>query len=123
MATYFSRAALLLLVLSGMCLGQGRYSRTRGSSSRNPPTNSAIKDLTGTFHGVLKQISKKELVILTPEDQTVVIRLSKGTKFLKSGREVKASNLDLDTPVAVDVNQDIDLKPIALSVTVETPAK
>ncbi len=91
----------------------------------------ARRDMVVTFQGKLKQMKKKSILIQT-EDQLLTIRRSKTTKFTKDSEEIKATDIDLETPIAIDAKEDTDLKMIAVNVKVlpanaskpaETPAK
>ena len=79
--------------------------------------------MQGTLHGKLKQITSKEIVFQNEDDQSVSVRRTRKTKFIKDGKEIKPSNIDQDTAVSIDVVQDIDLKPLAVAVTVDSPKK
>ena len=98
------------------------YPRTRigGSGTPHPP---AYKDVAGSFHGRLKDLNSKEILIETEDDQTVSIHRSRKTKFLKGKESIKASDIDLETTVTVDATEDPDLKLTAVSVTVDPPPK
>ena len=66
-------AVLLVLPILG---GQTNYQRSRrGATPKSMPTG-AYKELAGTFHGTLKELSNKEIVIQSDENQTVSIRRS-----------------------------------------------
>lgn len=115
---------LLLLVLGSLVCGQSRSPRERRSASPRQGLNtSAVKDLAGTFRGTLKDLTNKEIVIQNEESQTVSIRRNRKTKFLREDREIKASDIPLDTPVTIEAAQDIDLKPMAITVTADSAPK
>ena len=115
---------LLAFVVSSLLYGQTRYPRERRSASPRPDPNAAsVKDLAGTFRGTLKDLTSKEIVIQNEENQTVSIRRNRKTKFLRDEREIKASEIALDTAVTIEATQDIDLKPMAISVTADSVAK
>lgn len=115
---------LLLLVLGSPVCGQTRNSRERRSATPRPDLNTtAVKDLAGTFRGTLKELTNKEIVIQNEENQTVSIRRNRKTKFLRDEREIKAAEIPLNTPVTIEAAQDIDLKPMAISVTADSAAK
>ncbi len=115
---------LLLLVLGSLVIGQSRSPRERRSASPRQGLNtSAVKDLAGTFRGTLKDLTNKEIVIQNEESQTVSIRRNRKTKFLREDREIKASDIPLDTPVTIEAAQDIDLKPMAITVTADSAPK
>ena len=104
----------------------GQTVNTRGKRSASPKSTISSVDhnnLAGTFHGTLKELTGKEIVIETGENQTVTIRRNRKTRFLKDAREIKASEITLDTPVSVEAAEDIDLKPIAITVTADSAAK
>lgn len=120
----FSVVLLLLFLLGSVTYGQSRNSRERRSASPlHGPNTAALKDLAGTFRGTLKDLTNKEIVIQNDEGQTVSIRRNRKTKFLRDEREIKASQIPLDTPVTIEASQDIDLKPMALTVTADSAAK
>jgi len=93
----------------------------RGRLATGTPVTGAYKGLAGAFHGTLKQLSNKEIVIQNDDDQTVVIRRSKKTKFLMDDKEIKASAVALNTLVTVEAAEDVDLKPIAVTLSIDTP--
>jgi hypothetical protein len=98
------------------------YPRTRPGAPGTPHPP-AYKDVAGSFHGKLKELNSKEILIETEDDQTVSIHRSRKTKFLKGKESIKASDIDLETMVTVDASEDPDLKLTAVSVTVDPPPK
>jgi len=115
---------LLALLFPVILLGQTGYPRAqRRASPKSTTAAGAYKGLAGTFHGTLKELSGKEIVIQSNENQTVSIRRSRKTKFLKDDREIKPSEIPLNTPLSIDATEDIDLKTVAISVTVDSPEK
>ena len=76
------------------------------------------------FHGKLKVIDKKKIVIETDENQQLLtIRLTGKTKFLNAGKEVKPATIDLQTPLTVDASQDTDASLLAVNVSVDSADK
>lgn len=75
------------------------------------------KDIVVTFSGVLKQM-KKNLILIQSEDQLLTIRRNKSTRFFQDGHEIKATDIDLETPITIDANEDNDLKMLAVNVKV-----
>jgi hypothetical protein len=121
------RAALVLgMVLPAMMLAQYPYNypypQTRRSVGPNTPHPPAY-NVAGSFHGKLKELNSKEILIETEDDQTVSIHRSRKTKFLKGKDSIKSSDIDLETMVTVDASEDVDLKLTAVSVTVDPPPK
>ncbi len=117
---------LVLVPLAATLLaaqGTYPYPYPRARRTTGIPTTGGHKDVAGTFHGTLKQLSNKEIVIQNEEDQTVVIRRSKKTKFLMDDKEIKASAIAMNTMVTVEAAEDVDLKPIAVDVSIDTPKK
>ena len=113
------KASLLLLLLIASSLpAQTRSTRERRSASpRQSPSTGAVKDLAGVFRGTLKELTSKEIVIQNEENQTVSIRRNRKTKFWRDTREVKPVEIALNSSVTIEATQDIDLKPVALTVT------
>jgi hypothetical protein len=105
-----------------MLSAQGIYRQRRGIVPGSPNLP-AYKGVAGSFHGKLKDLTKKEIMIETDDDQTVSIRRTGKTKFLKGTEKIKATDIDMETPVTVDATEDIDLKLTAIDVIVDTPKK
>lgn len=89
-----------------------------GKANAAPPTGDQPHP---TFEGTLKMITKKEIFLQLQTDQTVTIRRDHKTKFVENDKDVKADNIEVGTPLAIDVKEDLDLKPIALRVVVNPP--
>ena len=114
--------ALLMLLLPG--LSPAQYgSRRRGPASATansgPYSGPAV-----TFHGTLKAMTKKELVVdldatePAEEKQSLTFRFSKKTKFLKDDKEIKPADVAVGTHITLEATRDGDLKLSALDVTV-----
>jgi len=97
------------------------YPRTRRSGTRANPTAPASGAPNPTFEGTLKMLSHKEIVIQLQSEQTLTIRRDRKTKFLENEKEIKPENIAVGTPLAVDVKEDLDLKPMAVRVVVNPP--
>ncbi|MGI8741620.1 MAG: hypothetical protein ACR2NN_03420 [Bryobacteraceae bacterium] len=114
----------LALLIPAVYSAQTAHPRTRrGASPKFDSPTGTYKDLAGTFHGKLKDITGKEIVIENEQNQIVSIRRTRKTRFLKDEREIKPSEIARDTSVTVDAAEDIDLKPMALTVTVDSAQK
>lgn len=72
-----------------------------------------------TFQGRLKLITGREIVIVAENDQTISIRRTRKTKFLRGGKEIKPSDIAPGAPLTVDVVEARDLKPEAVGVIAE----
>jgi hypothetical protein len=112
---------LLGIVLPAILSAQGVYRTRRGAPGT--PVPPAYKDVAGSFHGKLKELTKKEIMIETGDDQTVSMRVSGKTKFYKGNEPIKASDIDLETLVTIDASEEADLKLTAVNVIVDTPKK
>ena|SRR5215831_8617789 len=94
-------------------------SRTRGgrpTANTGPYGGPAV-----TFHGKLKQITSKELVIVSDDDQEIVLRRTHKTKFLKGEKEIKPAAIHEGAPLTIDVSKDPEMKPVAVNVFVDLP--
>jgi hypothetical protein len=116
-----SIVGVMIVVLPAMLLAQ-YYPRTRRGVMPGTP-NPGAYNVAGSFHGKLKELSKKEIMIETEDGQIVSIHRSGKTKFLKGTQSIKASDIDIETPVTVDAGEEADLSLTARSVTVDTPKK
>jgi len=111
----------LLAVLWPALLVAQYYPRPRRSAPSTP--NPQAYNVAGSFHGKLKELTGKEIVIETDDDQIVSIHRSRKTKFLKGSETIKPSDIDLETPVTVQASESVDLSLTAVSVTVDSPKK
>jgi hypothetical protein len=73
--------------------------------------------------GVLKGLSKKELLVATDADHTVSLRRTSKTKFLREDKPVKAGDVALEEKVDVEVAPDKDAKLMAVMVKLGAPEK
>lgn len=113
--------AVILAVLFAIgAYGKSGYPRSRRNASSKETPSGAYKGLAGTFHGTLKDVNAKEIVIESDEHQTVSIRRSRKTKFFKDDREIKPADIPANTPVSIDAAEEMDLKPTAITVTVDS---
>jgi hypothetical protein len=99
------------------------YPRPMRGVAPGTPKPGAYKDVAGSFRGKLKDLSSKEITIETPDSQILTIHRSRKTKFFKGTQSIKASEIDIETPVTVDATEEVDLSLTAISVTVDTPKK
>jgi hypothetical protein len=51
------------------------------------------------------------------------MRVSGKTKYYKGNEPIKATDIDIETPVTVDASEDSDLKFTAINVIVDVPKK
>lgn len=101
--------ALALFLVFGSEPVQGQYRRrpTQGSGSgaRTPDTD-VLAAAVASFKGKLRAVDKKDIVILSEEDQTVTFHRSKKTKFLSGTKEIKPEEIPLESVVTVDASKD-----------------
>jgi hypothetical protein len=116
-----SLIAVIVVVLPALLLAQ-YYPRSRRGVMPGTP-NPGAYNVAGSFHGKLKELTSKEIMIETDDSQMVSIHRSRKTKFLKGTQAIKASDIDIETPVTVDASEEVDLSLTAVSVTVDTPKK
>lgn len=115
-------ALAIAIVLPAVSLSQNGYPRTRrsGSSKANPaPSSERVPN--PTFEGTLKMLTKKEILIQLQSEQTLSIRRDRKTRFVENDKEIKPDNIAVGTPLAIDVKEDLDLKPLAVRVVVNPP--
>jgi len=90
----------------------------KGAVTPDPGTN-----VTVNVRGVLKGLSKNEILVETDQEHTISLRRTSKTKFLREDKEVKADDVSLDEKVNVDVAQDKDAKLMAVVVKLGPPEK
>ena len=112
--------AVLAVTLS-CALSAQTNPRRRPPSGPGGPLDSY--KVAGTFHGKMKDISGKEIVIEGEDEQLVTIRRNGKTKFLKDSKSVKPSDIEPGTPLTIDAVEDMDLSIVALTVMVDPPPK
>jgi hypothetical protein len=116
-----ARIALAGLLIAGTASAQYYpYPRVRRSNPKTTGIPGANQEVAGTLHGTLKQLTNKEVVIENQDKQEVVIRRTRKTKFLRNGKAIKPSDMDMSTAVSIDVVEDVDLKPVAVTVSVDS---
>jgi hypothetical protein len=117
--------ALTVMLATLAVQAQSTYPRMRRGTA-SPATLGAYKGVVVTFHGKLKVLDKKKIVIETDEKEEkelVSIRLTGKTKFFDKGKPVKPASIDMETEVTVDASEDTDLSVVAINVTVGSPEK
>jgi hypothetical protein len=114
MMLYKVTSLLLAFLLSGIAVGQRRSAPKANPSAPQSAVNP-------TFEGTLKLLTNKEIVIQLQSDQLLSIRRNRKTKFVENEKDIKPTDIAQGTPLAIDVKEDIDLKPLALRVVVNPP--
>ncbi len=122
MPRIFKIVLLLGAIFPAILSAQSIY-RTRRGVGPGMPVPPAYKDVAGSFHGKIKSLTKKEIMIETGDEQTVSMRVSGKTKFYKGNEPIKATDIDMETLVTVDASEEADLKLTAINVIVDIPKK
>jgi hypothetical protein len=127
---------LCLVVLAGLCIGQGKApggGRTKGANGSGRATASpdpnAPKGVYPTSHGVLKSVSGTQLLLEVDDEHEMKFRITRKTKIFASQgkqdkpdtKEIKASSLHPGQTVAIDMQISLDGSYEAVRVMVETP--
>jgi len=100
----------------------GQMRGRRGTSSNGTPHPEAFKGVVVTFQGALKKLTKKEIIIeLVDSHELLTLRRNKATKFRDKDAEIKPGAIDFESLVSVDASEDVDLKLMAISVSVGAP--
>jgi hypothetical protein len=111
--------ATLLFMLAVTADGQ---MRTRRGASAAPVHPEAFKGIVVVFHGALKKLTKKEIVIESADNhELLTFRRNKATKFLNDETEIKPSAIDMETQVWLDASEDVDLKLMAIDLNLAPP--
>lgn len=116
-------AFLALALLAPVALDAQKGRRGRSSSATIHPE--AFKGIIVTFHGTLKKITKKEILLESGQDnhELLTFRRNKATKFLDNDAEIKPGAIDLESEVTVNASEDVDLQLMAVSLSVGVPQK
>jgi hypothetical protein len=100
-----------------------QFGRSSGGEDKRARDGSGKlhKIAIGIFHGKLKQLTEKEIVIENQSNQMVSIRRSHKTKFLRNNKSIHPADIDLDTPIIVEVTEE-KRSLSALNVSIDTSA-
>lgn len=112
-----------LVALSLLCLFSPLLPGQRRAAPLPKASPQPIKGVVVTFQGVLKKLTKKEILIESDENQLLTMRCSRKTKFHDQDGEIKPSDIDLESRVSVDASEDVDLKLMAINVRVDATRK
>ena len=115
-------AVVLVLLYPLLLTGQraGRAGAARSNSTISAPP---MKGVVISVHGTVKEIAKKQIMIQADDGQLMTFRRTSKTRFLADGQKIKPTDIDLETPVTIDVSEDNDLKLLALVVKAQLPEK
>jgi hypothetical protein len=114
---------VLVLTLTSVVCAQVVTPSTGRRSRAQPQTRiSDLETPVATFQGTLKSVSKSEIVLGMPEDQSIVFHISHKTKFLRDAKPIKPSAIPAGASLTVDGKRDLKGNVEAVTVTVD-PAK
>jgi hypothetical protein len=92
----------------------------RGRQQRQPQTGiSDLETPVATFQGKVKTISKQEIVLEMPEDQSVAFHISHKTKFVKDAKPIKPNAITAGATVMVEGKRDVRGNTEAVTVTLD----
>ncbi len=114
---------LLSLLLAPSELSAQRGRRGGGSAAGGARVPLPMQGVVITVHGKLKELKKKQLVVLGDDEKLWTLRRTSKTKFFRGDKEVKPFEIDLESVVNVDISEDNDLKFQALIVKAEPKDK
>jgi len=107
------RTLAVLLVMSSLMIGQRRR-------TQQPTASSGAYNLPAvTFHGVLKEIKGKEIVMEAEDGQTVTLFRNRKTRFLKGESEIPVKEIQPGARLTVDVSKNPDASLLAVNVIVD----
>lgn len=109
------RLSLLLLVPILLTAQDRTPPRGAGASTKS---TGAYNLPAVSFHGTVKSISGKEIVIVSDEEQQITIHRTRKTKFLKDDKAIKPGDIAEGSLVTVDVTKAADLSLSAVNVFV-----
>jgi hypothetical protein len=110
-----------LLILSFVALlCAPAWAQSRRGRTRSPQTGiSDLETPVATFQGKVRSISKKEIVLDMPEDQSIAFHISHKTKFVKDDKPIKAAAISAGATVMVEGKRDALGNTDAVSVTLD----
>jgi hypothetical protein len=110
----------IVALLGATQLPAQRGRRGAASSTMNAPP---LKGVTISFHGTVKEVTKKLMLLQADDNQLMTFRCTSKTKFFDGDQNIKGNEVDLDSAATVDVVEDNDLKFLALTVRLDPSQK
>jgi hypothetical protein len=103
---------------------QGQSRQTRQGRRGTPQTGiSPLETPVATFHGTVRSITKKEIVVDMAEEQSIAFHISHKTKFVKEEKAVRPTTIAAGASVTVDGKRDLLGNVDAVTVTVDSSKK
>ena len=116
------KCVLVLTVACTLSAQAPVQTRSRRSGTQQSGV-SPLETPVATFHGTLKSVSKKELVLEVQNEHEVAFAISHKTKFLKEKKSIKAADIPSGAVLSVDGKRDILGNTEAVVVRLEPDAK
>ena len=106
-----------LLLIAGLAICPAQYRGRRGATL--PPTNTGYNGPPVAMHGVVRSITKKQLLMDDDQGETQTVRITKKTKFIKDKKDVKYSDIPPGATVTLEVTKDPSNKLVAVDIEAE----
>ena len=115
-----TQRALSAILLLSCCPFPAPAQRVRRAPANATIVAPPLAGVVVSFHGALKELSKKTILLATDDNQLVTLRRTSKTRFLdQSQQKIKADDIDLDDRVTIEAAEDNDLKLLATVVHVD----
>ncbi len=112
---------LLFIVAIAAALGAQTPQTGRGGKKGQPQNKvSPLETPVATFHGTLRSLSKKEVVLEVGEEQSIAFHISSKTKFFRDAKPIKPAAIAQGASVTVEGKRDLLGNVDAVTVTVDT---
>lgn len=111
-------ALLAVLELSGQYHPGGRGSSSGGAGNAGL---GPVLDAVATVEGVFKSADKKFVEVQVESGDVVRMYITGKTKFVRDGRNVKASEFQEGDPVTADMSRDARLNMLAVKIELRKP--
>ena len=114
------KCVILALFVAALCAQVPTVGRRGRTAPRQQNRVSDLETPVATFHGKLKSLTKKEVVLELGEDKSIAFHISHKTKFLKDAKPIKPAAIPAGAPVTIDGKRDLLGNVDAVTVTVDT---
>ncbi len=112
------RIALTAVLFALAWMPAPAQSGQRGGVQAQP-----LRGLYVTFHGKLKDLNKKSILLEEDTGKIMTFRRDKKTKFAEGNTLIKDTDIDLESLVTVYATEGNDLKLVAAGVLVDSNQK
>jgi hypothetical protein len=115
--------AAYVAILALLCAPQVAAQRGRRTAAAPTANTPPLKGVTLSFHGTVKEVTKKLILLQADDNQLMTFRRTSKTKFVDGDQKIKGNEVDLDSTATIDVVEDNDLKLMALTVRLDPSQK